>query len=102
VCGLSLYPALLWGVSRSLRGEYRWLAASMAHLVVMTLYLAIIYRGSGNRARFAWLFPAAAGIMISILTFALKLCRSGRVIWRGTQFTAGAPPTPTSTAQHGQ
>src|SRR5262249_1448815 len=89
-CGFSVYPALSWGTWDAIaHHRWEWLAASGAHLTVMTLYLSILYRGSGNRARFALLFPIAGVLMIGVFAFALGRARSGKIVWRGSEFTAG-------------
>jgi cellulose synthase/poly-beta-1,6-N-acetylglucosamine synthase-like glycosyltransferase len=87
LCGFTLYPALAWGVVRSVTlREFDWLIASGAHLLVMSGYLALIYHWSGNRARDALLFPISGSILVAILAFALRTCRTGRVNWRETHF----------------
>ncbi len=87
ICGFSVYPALLWGlISTTLRDDTRWLMASGSHLLLMTGYLALIYHWSGNRARYAWLFPIGGGVLLAMLAFALRTCRTGSVKWRGTHF----------------
>ena len=87
LCGFTLYPALVWGVTgASLSRDFDWLIASGAHALLMTGYLALIYHWSGNRARFAWLFPLSGGVLLAILAFALRTCRTGRVNWRETHF----------------
>ena len=87
LCGFVLYPALAWGVARAvIAREFDWLIASGGHALLMTAYLALIYRGSGNRARFALLFPLGGSILLAILAFALRTCRTGRVNWRETHF----------------
>jgi glycosyltransferase involved in cell wall biosynthesis len=92
--GLSAYPALIWGlVDAFVARRFAWLASSLAHLALLTVYLSVVYRGSGNRARMSLLFPAAAVVLLRVLGFTLKLCRTGRVNWRGSEFHAGAPPT---------
>lgn len=87
LCGFTLYPALAWGIWRGAsHREYDWLVASGAHGLLMTAYLALIYHWSGNRARFAWLFPLGGSVLLAILAFALRTCRTGRVNWRETHF----------------
>lgn len=92
ICGMSVYPALAWGLLLSARGAgHAWLIASAAHLAVMTAYLVLIYRLSGNHSRYAMLFPLAATIMLAIFAGALRACRTGRIRWRGTDFAAPIP-----------
>jgi cellulose synthase/poly-beta-1,6-N-acetylglucosamine synthase-like glycosyltransferase len=87
ICGFSVYPALLWGIGSAIEWrQFGWLIASLAHLLIMTFYLAVIYIGSGNHARYAWLFPLGGGALLAMLAFALRTCRTGRVLWRDTHF----------------
>jgi cellulose synthase/poly-beta-1,6-N-acetylglucosamine synthase-like glycosyltransferase len=87
LCGFTLYPAVAWGVVRAARAsEFGWLIASGAHALLMTAYLALIYQWSGNRARFACMFPLSGAVLLAILAFALRTCRTGRVTWRETHF----------------
>lgn len=90
--GLTVYPALAWGVVELLRWEeWRWLAASLVHAVLLTLHLLRVYYESGNRKRYALLFPLSGPVMVAILAFALRMCRTGRVNWRDTIFQQAAP-----------
>jgi len=92
VAGFSVYPALFYGIVRIVRvGDGIWLLAGVCHWLLMMLFLAMIYRGSGNRARYMHLFPVSASLLVAFLAYSLRLCRTGRVTWRGTQFSAGAP-----------
>jgi hypothetical protein len=54
----------------------------------MTLYLATIYRLSGNQKRYAWLFHASAVMLLAISVFALRMCYTGKLKWRDTQYGA--------------
>ena len=90
-CGFSAYPALLWSIIAAAGwGEFRWLAASVSHLLLMTAYLAMMYHWSGNRARYAWLFPLGGIGLLRILAFGLRTCLTGRVMWRDTHFQVPA------------
>ena len=89
LCGLSVYPALAWGIAQLLSGfGFARLIASLAHFTLVTAYLAIVYRMSGTRARGALLFPLGGAVMLSIFAFAIRTCYTGRVKWRGTHFSA--------------
>lgn len=82
----SAYPAVAWGLyNLAVGGEVLWIAAAAAHLVLMTIWLAMIYRWSGNQARYTVLAPLAGAIMLAIFSFSLHKCRTGRIDWRGTQ-----------------
>jgi cellulose synthase/poly-beta-1,6-N-acetylglucosamine synthase-like glycosyltransferase len=77
VAMLSVYPALIW-----------MSFAAAAHLVLMSAYLAMIYRLSGNQMRYALLAPVAGVLMLGIFALSLRKCRSGRIVWRDTEFTS--------------
>src|SRR5204863_597805 len=50
---LSVYPAVIVGaIYFAKQGAAGWLAASLAHLLLITAYLWLIYRYSGNRGRY--------------------------------------------------
>ena len=82
VAGLSVWPALLYGI---LSANPYWLAAALAHLGLMTLTAALLYRWSGQRAWLAACFPLASIMACGILAFAVRRCATGRVEWRGSQ-----------------
>jgi cellulose synthase/poly-beta-1,6-N-acetylglucosamine synthase-like glycosyltransferase len=99
LCGLSVYPALAWGIAHALNGfGSGWLIASLAHLTLMSAYLAIVYRMSGTRARGALLFPLGGAVMLGIFAFAIRTCYTGRVKWRGTHFSASGAMRVSSTS----
>jgi chlorobactene glucosyltransferase len=85
VSGLSVYPAIFLGV---IQGRPEWLIVSLAHLFLMMTYLTIIYGMSGNPRRYAWLFPIAGTMMLAIFSFALRMCYTGKLKWRDTQYGA--------------
>jgi cellulose synthase/poly-beta-1,6-N-acetylglucosamine synthase-like glycosyltransferase len=91
ISGLTVYPAAIYAaVCWKDHADWFWLAAAAAHASLMTTYLAYIYRKSGNRMRYAWLFPAAAVYLLIFMSYALRLCHTGRYAWRGSVFvTAG-------------
>jgi len=87
----TVYPALVAGVVMLVRDrDIRWLAASAIHLVLMSSYLAIVYRMSGNRARLSLLFPLGGSVLLGVFAFALRTCRTGRIKWRDTHFAVPA------------
>jgi cellulose synthase/poly-beta-1,6-N-acetylglucosamine synthase-like glycosyltransferase len=91
---LTVYPALGWGIYRTLHGEYLWLTISLLHFLLMTGYLMRVYRWSGNLMRSALLLPVSAGLMLAIFVYALRKCQTGRILWRDTEFAAAAPVKP--------
>jgi cellulose synthase/poly-beta-1,6-N-acetylglucosamine synthase-like glycosyltransferase len=89
ISGLSVYPALAWGIYRAASfHQWSWLSAAAVHWLLATLFLVTIYRGSGNRARLALLFPVSASVVLAMMGYALRLCRTGRMSWRGTEIRA--------------
>ena len=85
---LSAYAALAWAILHPV--DSRWLIASCVHLGVMIGLVALIYRWSHNASRYAMLFPLSGGILLAMLAFALRLCRTGKVLWRNTTYDLGA------------
>ncbi|WP_428939536.1 glycosyltransferase [Fontivita pretiosa] len=89
VCSvLTVYPALAMGVFGLATSAESGLllAASTAHLVLMTLHVGLVYRWAGVGWMHALLMPATAPMLLAVLTFALHKCRTGRITWRGTEF----------------
>jgi cellulose synthase/poly-beta-1,6-N-acetylglucosamine synthase-like glycosyltransferase len=84
------YVALAWGLSVATRQGWDaagpWLIASLIHLGQMMGTLADVYRESGNRRRYALLFPLGGTILLAIMAFAIRWCITGRIEWRGTVF----------------
>jgi chlorobactene glucosyltransferase len=84
---LSAYPALAWGAWQAFSGAgWSWLAAAGVHFALLTAMMVQLHVGSGNRARDAVWFPVSAGFLIVFLVYAIRMCRTGRVLWRGTVF----------------
>jgi cellulose synthase/poly-beta-1,6-N-acetylglucosamine synthase-like glycosyltransferase len=89
IIGPSVYPMLLFGLSHPI-----WLAPAIAHLLLMSGYLALIYRKAGQPRRYALLFPVGCGLLLALLCYALRMCRTGRVVWRDTQYEGWQPHRP--------
>jgi hypothetical protein len=92
VCCFSAYAAIGWGVWRQMHpvspiGGIGWLASGGVHVLLMTLFLSLMYRWSGNRPALALLFPLGGGLMLAIFIRSLWLCASGKVEWRGTTYS---------------
>ena len=86
IMGLGVYPALFYGCFHPML-----LAAAIVHFVAMTGYLALIYRKAGQPPRYALLFPLACAALLVLLSYALRMCRTGRVLWRDTQYENWQP-----------
>jgi chlorobactene glucosyltransferase len=86
IFGLSVYPMLVVGLFHPI-----WLAAAATHFVLMTAYLGLIYGKAGQSRKFAILFPIGCGVLMALLAYALRMCRTGRVLWRDTQYESWQP-----------
>jgi glycosyltransferase involved in cell wall biosynthesis len=88
--GGSVYAAIAWGLWRlwhpAAWAASAWLAVAAIHLVLMTILLAAAYRSTGNPRRNALYFPLGAVLLGSVFVQAIKLCFTGRLEWRGTQY----------------
>jgi glycosyltransferase involved in cell wall biosynthesis len=92
LCCFSAYAAIGWGVWRQVHpvtsvGGMGWLAAGAVHLILMTFFLSLMYRWSGNRPALALLFPLGGGLLLAIFGWSLWLCTRGKVEWRGTTYS---------------
>lgn len=61
-----------------------------AHLLLVIIVVAVIYRLSGNPRRYALLFPLAGPILLALYANAIRACITGKIAWRGTNYTAGS------------
>ena len=52
----------------------------------MTACLLWVYAWSGNRKRYALLFPLGGAMLLRVFARALHLCATGEVDWRGTRY----------------
>jgi chlorobactene glucosyltransferase len=84
--GLSVYPMLVVGLFHPL-----WLPLAIAHFLLMSGYLILIYTKSGQPRRYALLFPIGCGVLMGLLGYALRMCRTGRVLWRDTRYENWQP-----------
>jgi hypothetical protein len=73
-------------------GSVPWLAAAGAHLGLMTIYLLLVYHWSAGRPLYGLLAPLWSPLMLAILGYSLHKCRTGRIMWRDTEFAMPAPP----------
>jgi hypothetical protein len=88
---LSAYAAMIYGAVRCAQaGDRAWLAVAASHLVLMTIVLMALYRWSGNARRYALLFPLAGAMLSAIFAYAIRACRTGKIAWRGTSYSAGS------------
>ena len=91
VCGLGAYVALAASlVAFASSGRADWLALALLHVAIMTVTLMGVYQMSGNPRRYALAFPLGGAVMIAIYAAAVRACRTGKIAWRGTSYTAGS------------
>jgi cellulose synthase/poly-beta-1,6-N-acetylglucosamine synthase-like glycosyltransferase len=95
ISGLSVYPAAAYGAYRAMQADYAWLATAGAHWILMTGILMVMYQWSGNRKRYALAFPLGAAALLALYSFALRLCRTGQIAWRGTKYNYAAASSKT-------
>ena len=67
------------------------LAVSLAHHVLMYLVFRRIFQAAVSHARWAIWYPLANIVVDLILIMALRMCLTGKVSWRGTEYGAPAP-----------
>jgi chlorobactene glucosyltransferase len=92
VCGFSVYLAPFAGWYREKHpinrfGGAGWFAAASIHFSAMTACLLLIYAWTGNRKRYALLFPLGGVMLLRVFARALMMCATGKVEWRGTSYT---------------
>jgi cellulose synthase/poly-beta-1,6-N-acetylglucosamine synthase-like glycosyltransferase len=71
-------------------GDAGWIAAAVVHWILVTGVVATFYHWSGNRMRWALVFPISALLLLTLYGKALVMCVTGKVAWRGTSYTYGA------------
>ena len=83
IAGFSSLPALAYGLF-----NWHWLIVSLGHLGLILFVMGMIYRGARVPYRYVLLYPLSGGALLIFFGYALRLCRTGRITWRGTEFTA--------------
>jgi hypothetical protein len=68
------------------------LGGSTLHHVLMYLVFRRVYQASLVRARWAAWYPVANVVVDLILVRALAMCFTGKVTWRGTDYSRPATP----------
>ncbi|HTL28016.1 MAG TPA: glycosyltransferase [Tepidisphaeraceae bacterium] len=97
LCCFSAYAAFIWGIYRNIHPAsfvkgWLWLTTSVAHLIIMTGAMAIMYSWSKNRRSYALLFPLGAAMLLGVFSRSLWMCLTGRVEWRGTRYAHRMDP----------
>jgi glycosyltransferase involved in cell wall biosynthesis len=95
-CCMSAWAALGWGIYRCvapgllLHGDSgaAWLAVAGAHVVLMTYFLGVMYRWSGNSPGNALFFlPLSGPMLLTMFVRGLIMCVTKKVEWRGTAYS---------------
>jgi hypothetical protein len=82
---VSVYPALAIGIWAAARdGDWRWLVASGTHFLLMSGFLAWVYRAARCRPLDALLAFVSLPFTIAMLSEGMRRCRDRRFEWRGT------------------
>jgi len=93
--GLLVYPSIAFGAGVvAIHHDPKWLIAGAAHLAILMIVLAVIYRMSGNPRRYAIAFPIGGSVLVALYAFAMRACRTGRIAWRGTSYNTTASAAP--------
>lgn len=91
IAGIVAYIAAAYGIYKlATAHDPLWLLASLIHLVTLWTVLDFTYRRAANPARNALLFPIAGIFLLAIYAYALRACRTGKIAWRGTSYSADA------------
>jgi chlorobactene glucosyltransferase len=88
----SAFVAAAWGLHRfyhpiGIRNGIPWIAAAAIHWSLMTVQIGIIYRWMGARAIYALAFLITGLFVLAILARAVWMCITGKVHWRGTNYS---------------
>ncbi len=83
ISALIFWPAMVFGIAAAHPG---WILAAALHAAIMALWLALLYGWSNNPRRYAAAAPATFLVVLSILVYALRMCVTGRISWRNTQY----------------
>ena len=71
---------------------------ALAHHVLMYLVFRRIFQAAVPRSRWAYWYPVANGVVDLILIRSLWMCLTGKVTWRGTDYSTPATPSASVTA----
>jgi chlorobactene glucosyltransferase len=93
----SVFAAAAWGWHRHQHPigssiDWAWLAMAGLHYFAMTAIAAVMYDWANESPWYAFLLPAGCLVLLAICLKSLWICRTGRVSWRGTQYTRDLLP----------
>src|SRR5262249_60334161 len=97
LCVYSVFAAGAWGIYRHEHpllhlGTWGWLSMAIAHYVIMTAVSAVMYDWAHEPPWYAFLLPVGCLVLLAISLKSLWICWTGKVSWRGTQYTRGQLP----------
>jgi glycosyltransferase involved in cell wall biosynthesis len=93
LCCYSVFGAAAWGVYRNMHpitplGGWGWIGTAIAHWIFMTATVALMYHWAREPKWYSLLFPAGCAVLLAISAKSLQICATGKVVWRGTQYSA--------------
>lgn len=91
-CCWSVFAGLSWGVYRFVHPVdflhgLGWIGTGVAHYVAMTVTVGLMYFWAGEPVWYALLFPIGVAFLLLVSLKSLWICLTGKVIWRGTQYS---------------
>lgn len=93
VCCASIIAAIAWGVHRqhypiNFLGGAGWIGSAIAHYLMMTAVVGLMYRWAYEPMEYALLFPIGVIFLLAVSVKSLWICATGKVAWRGTVYSA--------------
>lgn len=83
--------ALVVGGVMSVQTQHpAWIASTVAHVILMFGFVAWIYVTTGISMIYALAMPITWPMVLAVLSYSIYVCRTGRVIWRGTPVQVGS------------
>ena len=70
-------------------GHAAWIAATATHGALLLAYLAWAYAAAGQSPIYALAMPVTWPMVIAMLAYAIHVCRTGTVVWRGSAVGVG-------------
>jgi glycosyltransferase involved in cell wall biosynthesis len=67
--------------------DWGWLAIAGLHYFAMTAIGAVMYDWAHESPWLTFLLPVGCVVLLAICVKSLWICATGRVVWRGTQYT---------------
>jgi hypothetical protein len=88
----AVYMVPLWGMHRMTHPINRfagdgWFIAAAVQFAAMTAALMFFYAWTGNRKLYALLYPLGGGMLLRVFAKSLSMCATGKVEWRGTNYS---------------